>query len=279
MDIKEKEPNKNNKLISYLMRFNIFIAMGLEKTGTMALGLFGDVGRVQVFLHLSIIGIFKGLRIRKVMEQAYYIGSKSTVIILFTGLFTGMVLGLQGYYGLRRVGSEGMLGALVALSLIRELGPVIGSLMITGRAGSAMAAELGTMKITEQLDALESMAIDPIHFLVTPRLVASLIVIPLLIAIFIVVGLAGSYLIGVKLLGINPGIYIHEMEKSIVFKDIYHFLIKSEIFAITITLISSYKGYHCGHGAMGVGKAITQSVVYSSVLILIWDYILTSMMM
>lgn len=279
MDIGEKIPGQKNRLISYLIRLNIFVAIGLEKIGRTVLGFIAEAGSIQVFLHLSITGIFKGLRIRRVVEQAYYIGSKSTVIILFTGLFTGMVLGLQGYYGLRKVGSEGMLGALVALSLIRELGPVIGSLMITGRAGSAMAAELGAMKISEQLDALESMAIDPIHFLVTPRLVASIIVMPLLIAIFIVVGLAGSYIIGVKLLGINPGIYIYEMEKSIVFKDIYNFLIKSEIFAITITLISSYKGCHCEHGAMGVGKAITQSVVYSSVLILVWDYILTSMMM
>jgi phospholipid/cholesterol/gamma-HCH transport system permease protein len=190
-----------------------------------------------------------------------------------------MVLGLQGYYTLTKFGSEGMLGAAVALSLIRELGPVLAALMVTGRAGSAITAEIGIMRITEQIDALETMALDPFKYLVTPKFIAAMISLPLLCAIFDVIGIYGGWLVGVKLLGVNPGAYFYEMEKAVVWRDVYSGFLKSFSFGVIIAWIGCYKGYYAGHGAEGVSKATTESVVLTSVIILVWDYFLTSVLL
>src|SRR5665647_1360929 len=180
------------------------------------------MGRAGWFLLYSFYMIFRrpGSLVH-VLKQLRFIGAKSLFVIVLTAGFTGMVLGLQGYYTLTKFGSEGMLGTAVALSLIRELGPVLAALMVTGRAGSAITAEIGIMRITEQIDALETMALDPFKYLVSPKILASLIALPLLCAIFDVVGIFGGYLVGVKLLGVNPGAYMHEMVKSVEWKDVY----------------------------------------------------------
>ncbi|KAF0216668.1 MAG: hypothetical protein FD174_3605 [Geobacteraceae bacterium] len=213
------------------------------------------------------------------LKQLHFIGAKSFFVIFLTASFTGMVLGLQGYYTLAKFGSEGLLGSAVALSLIRELGPVLSALMVTGRAGSAITAEIGIMRISEQIDALQTMALEPFKYLVSPKVLASLLVLPLLCAIFDVVGIYGGYLVGVKLLGVNPGAYYNEMVKSVEWKDIFSGIVKSLSFGLIISWVCCYKGYHAGHGAEGVSRATTAAVVMSSVLILIWDYFLTSVLL
>ncbi|MDR3579221.1 MAG: ABC transporter permease [Oryzomonas sp.] len=216
---------------------------------------------------------------RTILKQMRFIGTKSLFVVVLTAAFTGMVLGLQGYYSLAKFGSEGMLGTAVALSLIRELGPVLSALMVTGRAGSAITAEIGIMRISEQIDALETMALDPFKYLVTPKFIAAVISLPLLCAIFDVVGIYGGWLVGVKLLGVNPGAYFYEMEKSVVWRDIYSGIIKSLSFGMIIAWVGCYKGYFAGHGAEGVSRATTESVVLTSITILIWDYFLTSILL
>jgi phospholipid/cholesterol/gamma-HCH transport system permease protein len=214
-----------------------------------------------------------------ILKQISFIGAKSLFVICLTAAFTGMVLGLQGYYTLAKFGSEGMLGTAVALSLIRELGPVLTALMVTGRAGSAITAEIGIMRISEQIDALETMALDPFKYLVTPKMVAAIISLPLLCAIFDVVGIFGGWLVGVKLLGVSPGAYLYEMENAVVWQDVSSGIFKSLSFGVIIAWVGCYKGYFAGHGAEGVSRATTESVVLTSVLVLVWDYFLTSVLL
>jgi phospholipid/cholesterol/gamma-HCH transport system permease protein len=252
----------------------------INKLGVLVLWLLREMGSMLNFL---VYALYKSVRSPgrpiHVLKQLHFIGAKSFFVIFLTASFTGMVLGLQGYYTLAKFGSESMLGAAVALSLIRELGPVLTALMVTGRAGSAITAEIGIMKITEQIDALRTMALEPFKYLVSPKIVGALIAVPLLCAIFDVVGIYGGYLIGVKLLGVNPGAYIHEMEKSVEFKDVFSGIMKSISFGLIISWVSCYKGYYVGHGAEGVSRATTSAVVMSSVMILIWDYFLTSVLL
>jgi phospholipid/cholesterol/gamma-HCH transport system permease protein len=207
-----------------------------------------------------------------------FIGVNSVFVIILTGAFTGMVLALQSYYGFRKFSSEGLVGATVALSMTRELGPVLTSLMVTGRAGAAMAAELGTMRVTEQIDALTVMALNPIKYLVTPRIIAAFLMLPLLTVIADFVGIIGGYLVGVKLLGINEGAYLEKMIKFVELNDIYNGLVKAAVFGIILSVVSCYKGFYTKGGAEGVGKSTTEAVVVSSVTILVTDYILTSFM-
>ena len=207
-----------------------------------------------------------------------FIGVHSLLVVLITGAFTGMVLALQSSYGFRKFGAEGLVGAIVALSMTRELGPVLTSLMVTGRAGSAMAAELGTMRVTEQIDALTVMALNPIKYLVAPRVVASCLILPILTIISDFIGIAGGYLIGVKLLGINEGAFINKIVKTLALADIYNGLIKAAVFGIILSVVSCYKGFNTRGGAEGVGRATTEAVVVSSVTILVADYVLTSIM-
>ncbi|MCM2356779.1 MAG: MlaE family lipid ABC transporter permease subunit [Geobacteraceae bacterium] len=252
----------------------------VEQLGALSLSLLREMGRMVNFLVYALYKIISspGKPIH-ILKQLYFIGAKSFFVIFLTASFTGMVLGLQGYYTLTKFGSEGMLGSAVALSLIRELGPVLSALMVTGRAGSAITAEIGIMKITEQIDALRTMALEPFKYLVSPKIVGAVIAVPLLCAIFDVVGIYGGYLVGVKLLGVNPGAYFHEMEKSVEWKDVYSGIIKSISFGVIISWVCCYKGYYAGHGAEGVSRATTSAVVMSSVLVLIWDYFLTSILL
>jgi len=194
-----------------------------------------------------------------------------------------MVLGLQGYYVLVKYGSTGSLGSAVALTLIREMGPVLGAIMVIARAGSAMAAELGIMRISEQIDALETMDISPVRFLVSPRIAAALISFPLLTALFDVLGIIGGYVTGSLLLGVSPGIYFARVESSIVMQDINGGFIKSIVFAIVVVTVCCFKGFntHKGEefGAKGVSLSTTSAVVSSCVLILVTDYVLTSFLL
>ena len=247
--------------------------------GRWSLRLISEMGKMAIFLSTSLYLLAQPpWRPSLIIRQIYFIGVGSLSIVLLTGLFTGMVLALQGYYTLEKFGSVGLLGPAVALSLIRELGPVLTALVVTGRAGSAMAAEIGIMVITEQVDALKSMAVNPVQRLVSPRLAAGVIAIPLLTALFDVVGIFGGYLVAVKLFGLSTGTYFGKMALQVGMADITGGIWKSLIFALLITWACSYKGYHCGHGAEGVGKATTASVVLSTVLILVGDYILTSIL-
>jgi phospholipid/cholesterol/gamma-HCH transport system permease protein len=216
------------------------------------------------------------LKVSWVLKQIWFIGFQSTVVIFMTGAFTGMVLGLQGFYTLNRVGSTALLGPMVALSLIRELGPVLSALMVTGRAGSAMTAEIGIMRISEQIEAIELMGLNPYRYLVVPKFVAGIIALPLLTAIFDVVGIFGGFLVGGKLLGLGEGTYFGEMANYLDMTDVAVGIYKSLSFGVVVTWVCCYKGFHSGFGAEGVSKATTQAVVLSSVLVLFWDYVMTS---
>ena len=239
-----------------------------------------ELGRMGQFLvHALYSMVRQPGRPVHILKQIRFIGAKSLFVIILTAGFTGMVLGLQGYYTLAKFGSEGMLGTAVALSLIRELGPVLSALMVTGRAGSAITAEIGIMRISEQIDALETMALDPYKYLISPKFIAAMISMPLLCAIFDVVGIFGGWLVGVKLLGVNPGAYFTEMYRSVEWKDVWSGIVKSYSFGIIIAWVGCYKGFYAGHGAEGVSRATTESVVLTSVLILVWDYFLTSILL
>ena len=212
------------------------------------------------------------------IRQINLIGVKTTLVILLTGTFTGMVLALQIYFTLSEFGAESRLGPIVALSLIKELGPVICALMVTGRAGSALAAEIGIMRITEQIDALDTMALNPYKYLIVPNLIAGIISLPLLNFIFVFVGVWGGYAVGVGLMGLSSGTYFGGIRDFVDSADILEGIYKSLSFGILITWISCYKGYFTGYGAEGVSKSTTQAVVLSSVTILIWNYFLTSIL-
>ncbi len=256
------------------------VQTGLKDLGAGFLSSLQETGKMTIFFGQAILsGIIPPIHPGRIIRQVHFIGVGSLFVIILTASFTGMVLGLQGYYTLRQFQAEAMLGSAVALSLIRELGPVLSALMVTGRAGSAMTAEIGIMRITEQIDALDAMAIDPIRHLIAPKLIAGLIAVPLLASIFDLIGIYGGYLVGVKLLGVSSGSYFSGMRESIVFKDVYGGVIKSMSFGLILTWISCYKGYFATRGAEGVSLATTESVVLSSVLILIWDYFLTSILL
>jgi len=249
----------------------------IRKLGVLTLSGLRKMGEIGLFLFRAFLcAITPPLKVSWVLKQIQFIGFQSTLVIVLTGAFSGMVLGLQGFYTLNRFGSAALLGPMVALSLIRELGPVLSALMVTGRAGSAMTAEIGIMRISEQIDAIEMMGLNPFRYLVVPKLLAGLIALPLLTAIFDVVGIFGGYLVGGKMLGLGEGTYFGEMANYIDLQDVMGGIYKSLTFGVVITWISSYKGFYSGFGPEGVSKATTQAVVLSSVLILFSDYILTS---
>jgi len=252
----------------------------LGRLGRTTIFLLREMGRMLLFLLATFTWLSRPpLRVIQIIRQLHFIGFKSSFVVVLTAAFTGMVLGLQGYYSLRKFGAEAALGSAVALSMIRELGPVLAALMVTARAGSAMTAEIGIMRITEQIDALDTMAINPLQYLVSPKLVAALIGVPLLVAIFDVVGIYGGYLVGVELLGVNPGSYWSSIESAVEWKDVYGGILKSISFGLIISWICCYKGYYTRMSAEGLGTATTEAVVLTSVLILIWDYFLTSILL
>jgi phospholipid/cholesterol/gamma-HCH transport system permease protein len=252
-------------------------------TGRKVITWIDNLGASTIFLSRAFVKIFRPKQFFKIIEQLYYIGSGSVLIIMLVGLFTGMVLGLQSYHALVKFGSEGALGTLVSLSLIRELGPVLTAIMITARAGSAITAEIGSQRISEQIDALKTMRIDPLKYLISPRIAASIISFPLLTALFDVIGIIGGYISGVVLLGVNAGTYLHRVQSSVEMKDITDGFIKAMVFAVIVTTVCCYQGYFAhmrtdSHGARAIGRATTSAVVLSCVLILVADYIVTSLL-
>ena len=215
-------------------------------------------------------------RWKNLFQQLEFIGNRSLSIVLFTAIFTGMVLALQMYEALKKFQSESLVGGIVALSLTKELAPVLTALMVNSRAGSAIAAEIGSMKVTEQIDALESMAINSVQYLIAPRVLAGIIMLPVLTIIADIVGVIGGYLIAVLLLGLDQGLYVGKIVSLVSTFDILGGLLKSAIFGGLLTFIGSYFGYTASGGAKGVGNATTKAVVISAVTILASDYVITS---
>ena len=218
------------------------------------------------------------LKLRNIFKQMEFVGVKSIFVVVLTGTFTGMVLALQGYHGFRMFSAESLVGSTVALSMTRELGPVLTSLMVTARAGSAMAAELGTMRVTEQIDALYVMAVNPVKHLIVPRVIAGVLMVPVLTVVSDFVGILGGYFVGVHLLGINSGVFIKNITRLVTLEDIYNGLIKAACFGLILSLIGCYKGFNTSGGAEGVGRATTEAVVLASITILVSDYFLTAIM-
>jgi phospholipid/cholesterol/gamma-HCH transport system permease protein len=244
------------------------VMRGMEEAGEILLLL------IQVLLWL----LRPPTRLRLIFKQMEFVGVKSLFVTLLTGLFTGAVFALQSYHGFSLFGAESLVGSTVALALTRELGPVITALMVTGRAGSAMAAELGTMRVTEQIDALYVMAVNPVQYLIMPRVVASVIMLPILAIIADYVGIVGGYVVGVHLLGIDPGIFVSKIIEYLDMSDINMGLIKAAFFGLTLSVVGCYKGFYTSGGAEGVGRATTEAVVLASVIILASDYFLTAIM-
>ncbi len=239
------------------------------------------LGRAQFFL-LQVLGSIPALllRPRLIVQQLYYVGQLSMVIIVLAGSFVGMVLALQGYRTLIRFGAEESLGVFVALVIVRELGPVVTALLFAGRAGSALAAELGLMRATDQLSAMEMMAVDPIRRVVAPRFLAGVIAMPLLASIFAVmaIGIAGGHAIGVELLGVDAGSYWSQIRGSVGMDDITDGLVKATVFGIAVTWIAVYQGFNAEPTSEGVSRATTSTVVISSLSILALDFVLTAFM-
>ena len=215
-------------------------------------------------------------RPRLVVAQVYNAGARSLIIIMLSGLFVGMVLGLQGYQLLRRFGSEEALGSAAALGLLKELAPVITALLFAGRAGTSLTSEIGLMRATDQLTAMEIMAVDPLRFVAAPRFLGGMIAMPLLVAIFSVIGLYGAQLIGVQLMNVDKGVFWSQMQASVGLREVSEGLVKGLVFGIACSLVAVYEGYNAEPTAAGVGLATTRTVVASSVLVLLLDYVLTA---
>lgn len=252
----------------------------LQRLGRSGLSVFERLGRAQIFL-LHTVGGLPGLviKIRLLIQQLYAVGTLSLAIILVSALAVGMVLGLQIYKTLVDFGAEESLGPVVALTLVRELGPVLTALLFSGRAGSALTAEIGLMKATEQLSSMEMMAVDPVKRVVAPRFLAGVLAMPLLAAIFSAVGILGSYFIGVGLLGVDAGAFWSQMKEQVqLYDDVYNGMIKSAIFGIVATWIAVFEGYDAVPTTEGVSRAVTRTVVNSAFAVLGLDYVLTAFM-
>lgn len=238
-----------------------------------------EVGKIGLFFKDTILWIFRPpLGIKHIATQMEEVGIKSLPVVLITATFTGMVFAIQSYSGFRRFGAETLIGPAVALSITRELGPVLTALMVAGRAGSAMAAELGTMRVTEQIDALSTMASNPIKYLIVPRFTAALFMLPALTIIADVCGIFGGYVVSVNLLGSNPTLYINSSFDILELADITSGLIKAAVFGVIIAQIGCYYGFYTKGGAEGVGKATNRAVVISCMLILISNFFLAKLL-
>ncbi len=257
-----------------------FLVAPIQKLGATVIDLIYALGSIGLFFYQILTALMTPvLRPTLLFTQLYMIGVKTLIIILVSGLFVGMVLGLQFYTNLVDFGAESQLGLLVALTLVRELGPVLTALLFAGRACSALTAEIGLMRATEQLDAMEMMAVDPIKRVIAPRYLAGFISMPLLAAIFTLMGIYGGHLVGVSVLGGDSGIYWSAMQNGVDFyDDVLNGFIKSIVFGAVITLIAVYQGYFSPRNSEGVSSATTRTVVVSSLLILGLDFLLTSLM-
>jgi phospholipid/cholesterol/gamma-HCH transport system permease protein len=233
----------------------------------------------RLFLRLALRGASTLKRFGLVRDQIHFLGNYSLAIIAVSGLFVGFVLGLQGYYTLQRYGSSEALGLLVALSLVRELGPVVAALLFAGRAGTSLTAEIGLMKAGEQLSAMEMMAVDPVQRILAPRFWAGVITMPMLAAVFSAVGVLGGYVVGVLMLGVDPGAFWGQMQSGVdVWRDVGNGVVKSFVFGLTVTFVALLEGYESLPTPEGVSRATTRTVVVASLAVLGLDFLLTAMM-
>lgn len=256
------------------------IVSSIERLGAYVIDSLTALGDFVIFLGAALLYALRPpYKFRLLIRQLRSIGADSFFLVALIGLFTGMVLGLQGYNTLSRFGSEGALGTVVALVLVRELGPVLAALMVAARAGSAMAAELGSMQATEQIDALSVMAINPVQYLVSPRVLAGIISFPLLTALFDVIGIWGGWAVGVGLMGAPNGAFFNGIAQNMSGHDIATGVYKALVFGLVVMWVCCYKGYHAERMATGVSAATTSAVVLSSVMILVADYFLTSILL
>lgn len=257
----------------------MYITNKLANVGRSTLSILGDLGQSFLMLTGALFALPILKNVRLTIAQMYVIGVQSLLIIMVSGLFIGMVMALQGYTILVNYGAEGSLGPMVALSILRELGPVVTALLFAGRAGSALTAEIGLMKATEQLSSLEMMAVDPLRRIVAPRFWAGFISMPMLALIFSAIGILGGHLVGVDWLGVDSGSYWSIMQSTVDWhQDVLNGVIKSFVFAYVVVWIALFKGYSCTPTSEGISLATTQTVVYSSLAILGLDFVLTAIM-
>jgi phospholipid/cholesterol/gamma-HCH transport system permease protein len=250
----------------------------LQPLGRTFLNGLESVGRFALFAFRAVvIGLQPPYYPRLMLKQMVEIGYYSLPVVGMTAIFTGMVLALQTYTGFARFNAETAIPNVVVISIARELGPVLAGLMVAGRIGAAMAAELGTMRVTEQIDALTTLSTNPFRYLIAPRLIAGLTMLPLLVAVADVIGVFGGYLVSIYKLGFNPGTYLSNTVNFVEFIDVFSGLVKAAVFGFIIALMGCYHGFHSRGGAQGVGKATTNAVVTASILILISNYIVTEL--
>ena len=260
------------------------LAMVFETIGQWVMRTINNLGAVTIFLLKALVLIFGRKQFTAIIQQIHIIGVKTVNIVALVGFFTGMVMGLQLYYTLVKYGSAGVLGSAVALSLIRELGPVLTAIMITARAGSSMTAEIGIQRNSEQIDALYTMRIDPVGYLISPKIAASLISFPILTALFDLIGIFGGYVSGCVIMGVNSGSYFYCVTSSVLLEDVTGGFIKAIVFALIVSTICCYQGYFThmrtdSYGARSVSLSTTSAVVLSCVSILVADYIVTSFLL
>jgi len=249
----------------------------LAKVGAAFLGFLAATGRLVGFALMGLAGAFSPpFYPRIILRQIVYMGYYSLPVVGLTAIFTGMVLALQSYTGFARFNAESAVATVVVLSVTRELGPVIAGLMVAGRVGAAMAAEIGTMRVTDQIDALTTLSTDPFRYLVLPRLLAGLITLPLLVVVADIIGVFGGYIVGTVKLGFNPASYLTQTETYLETMDVVSGLVKAGVFGFIVALMGCYHGYHSRGGAEGVGQATTYAVVSASILILVANYMLTT---
>ena len=247
--------------------------------GSVSILFLQESGKITLLLWKAVLLTFQGpFNLKDILRQMEEVGIKSMPVVLITGAFTGAVLALQSYTGFQRFNAETFVGTVVALSITRELGPVLTGLMVSGRVGSSMAAELGTMQVTEQIDALYTLAVNPIKYLIVPRLLAALIMMPVLVIFADLIGIAGGYFVSVKVLSSNPYTYMERTWNYLELNDIFSGLFKAAVFGVIIATISCYQGFFTRGGAEGVGRATTKAVVLSCLLILIFNYIITALL-
>ncbi len=250
----------------------------LKSLGSKILIFSQNLGQILLFI-IDIIKVFcqKNVELSNIYQQFIIIGFYSLPIVGFTAIFSGAVLALQSYVGFARFSAESTIPNVVVLSITRELGPVLAALMVAGRTGSSIAAEIGTMRVTEQLDALQTLGTDAIRYLVAPRVLAGIVMLPILVAVADIIGIFGGYLVGIYKLGFSSSAYLNSTVKYLHFMDVFSGLVKAFVFGGIITIASCFVGCNCGNGARGVGKAVTSAVVYSSIFILLSNYLLTEL--
>lgn len=251
----------------------------IQQLGQRAIDAIEDLGRMgQLSVQAFLLAFTPPFRPRQFLLAMEDVGVGSLFIVMLTGVFAGAVFSLQSVQGFRMFGAESMVGTTVALTLSRELGPVLTGLMVAGRSGSAMATTLGTMRVTEQIDAMEVMAVDPVHYLISPRIVATTLMLPLLNTLFVLVGMVGAYVVAVVLLAVDPGMFMGNIGMIVDPMDLIKGCLKAGAFGFAIAAIGCHKGFHASGGAKGVGEATTSAVVLSSVAILVINYFMTAVM-